>query len=1533
MKKNKKKILFISKFAISCFILCLIMLGTVFIEAKSLDSNTINDSENSLQEQYNKDINISKNENFFENDMYSDEEYIEEIEEDSEIASYSVENEGVAAVAENSVIIPNSFIKDLAGFYTKASITKLSFIYSRNLISDYVKVGDLHSVSIYYNKTNLGDVAVTLDNNGQIYATENCGGFFGTWGGTSASPPEAYLENITNIYFENFNTSNTTNMCNMFVGCNNIESLDLHTFNTSKIENFGSFFAGCNKLNDVNLTGFDFSNASEFASFFNSTAFKKIDLSSWNFSGKCRNISNFFSSCKNLTEVIFPKQMNTNLIHFGGVFRDCEKLKKIDFGGLDCSKVINFIETFKGCKSLETIDLSRLNTSSATNMNSMFHSCESLKSVDLSSFNTSNVTDMGRMFYNCKNLTSLDLSNFDTKKVTNMVYMFSHCNELKSLNLTSFNTSNVTNMDSLFYYCQNLTSLNLSSFNTGNVNSMTYLFYACSKLKSIIIDPSLFKTTKVTNMAGLFYQCHSLENLDVSGFDTSNVTNMNHMFSGCHKLTSIDVSGFDTSNVVDMCSMFSNCLLLESIDVSNFVTKNVFNIQYMFYNCKKLKEIDVTNFNTLSLEYASETFAFCDALESLNLSSFDLSNMEKDSYTLSGSETTYYNCKMIYQCNSLNELITPKRFNSNIILQTFDMYFVECNDFNEQFNVFDEYLTCMRFLRVFDVNYIKDDTMTFTTTQVDEYIYTQGLNIDNIILTKENYNFKGWYLDDKFNTKATNLTSTSFGDITLYPKFLYDVTSAIDENSKSTFEYSANDIVYSVIDKNNSNRLNDILNLEYYVNNIWTTNLPTEVGKYSIKLNKLADDVYDSVTNLTITEGLVIERKNINTCDIKEIEDQVYKGVAVKPTIYIINNNNLEELVLSISGEGDFTASYEDNLNKGEAKVKIVGINNYTGNIELIFNIVGQSLSNTEELTMYYELPYYIEANAGTLLGELDLNNNLDSYPALWEFVYTEDYSYATVLKLGSFVIDVVCKPRGEYKNIYDELKSKILVIVRSNAPSITNISINDSNTLTKTYDTKPINNIKFNYNNEDKNIDLSNIPENITIEFKLNGISVLKPVNAGIYSMKIKVASDDIYDEIITETYLTINKKQINSQMISNIEDQSYTGTQIIPIINISYTIEDETITLVQGVDYTTFGGANISNEGYVYVIGQGNYTTEQESSGYVYKTFNIIGGGNTIYHVDGENKTEAVISYAYNSNLIYNGTSQIPTFEIKDTTSSSTPITLLNGVDYDIFVVSSNTTNVQIGIAVKITFKGSYEGYEFKSYNINAYTLSESNVNNDGIVTVNDNILKENIDYTRELVNDISNHSEGILSTKYLYTGINNYNGSFYVTLSTDIETFTYFKFKDSNIKFSLVEKNLILKETEHNIGNKGQSDLYLDYTGQSLKIKAFIDLLENSTSTKTSIKVYKSSGSLISSSLHNFNTITTNTKFELLDEEGNVLDSFIIVIRGDANGDGKINSSDISYIKNASKGKYTSIVYAYAADMNKDGRINSNDFKTLI
>ena len=321
-------------------------------------------------------------------------------------------------------------------------------------------------------------------------------------------------------------------MIRYFASFSKMTSIDLSALDTSQVTNMSDMFRWCSSLTSLDVSKFDTSQVTV--------------------------MSYMFDYCESLTSLDVSNFDTSKVTNMSRMFEECSSLTSLDVRNFDTSQVTNMNSMFCECSSLTSLDVSKFDTSNVTDMSGMFFECRSLTSLDVSKFDTSNVTSIYTMFSYCSSLTSLDVSKFDTSKVTNMSRMFEKCSSLTSLDVSKFDTSKVTDMSRMFSGCSGLTSLDVSKFDTSNVTDMSSMFDDCSSLTSL--DVSKFDTSKVTDMSRMFCYCESLTSLDVSSFDTSKVTNMSTMFNACHKLTQITGSNkWVIKSGTSTAQMFTGC--------------------------------------------------------------------------------------------------------------------------------------------------------------------------------------------------------------------------------------------------------------------------------------------------------------------------------------------------------------------------------------------------------------------------------------------------------------------------------------------------------------------------------------------------------------------------------------------------------------------------------------------------------------------------------------------------------------------------------------------------------------------------------------------------------------------------------------------------------------------------------------------------------------------------------------------------------------------------------------------------------------
>lgn len=188
------------------------------------------------------------------------------------------------------------------------------------------------------------------------------------------------------------NTSNVTDMKNLFYACPNLTSLDVSSFDTGKVTNMRSMFFNCPNLETI--TG----------------------LTNWD----TRNVTNM------------------NLM-----FYLCSKLSELDLSSWNTKNVTNMGSMFNSCESLSVLNLSNFNTDNVTEISSMFCNCPNLVSLNISGFDVSKAYSIYEMFADCTSLTSLDMCDFNIGDTTVTDYMFDDCNSLISINMEGSNAKTI----------------------------------------------------------------------------------------------------------------------------------------------------------------------------------------------------------------------------------------------------------------------------------------------------------------------------------------------------------------------------------------------------------------------------------------------------------------------------------------------------------------------------------------------------------------------------------------------------------------------------------------------------------------------------------------------------------------------------------------------------------------------------------------------------------------------------------------------------------------------------------------------------------------------------------------------------------------------------------------------------------------------------------------------------------------------------------------------------------------------------------
>ena len=175
-------------------------------------------------------------------------------------------------------------------------------------------------------------------------------------------------------------------MIKYFEGFDKMTSIDLSALDTSEVTNMNDMFSVCEGLTSLDVSNFDTSQV--------------IDMSS------------MFSYCKKLTSLDVSNFDTSKVTDMSRMFDGCSSLTSLDVSNFDTSQVTDMSDMFSHCTDLTTLDVSKFDTSKVTDMGSMFSRCASLTNLNVSNFNTSKVTNMIDMFCNCPAWNTIDQTKF-----------------------------------------------------------------------------------------------------------------------------------------------------------------------------------------------------------------------------------------------------------------------------------------------------------------------------------------------------------------------------------------------------------------------------------------------------------------------------------------------------------------------------------------------------------------------------------------------------------------------------------------------------------------------------------------------------------------------------------------------------------------------------------------------------------------------------------------------------------------------------------------------------------------------------------------------------------------------------------------------------------------------------------------------------------------------------------------------------------------------------------------------------------------
>ena len=211
---------------------------------------------------------------------------------------------------------------------------------------------------------------------------------YGIYGGLGTPDWVFNNANVTKVVFDPaFVNARPTNCKEWFQGCVKLTSIEgIEYLNTSQVTDMHNMFYNCFNLQTTDFSGFD--------------------------TRKVKDMSNMFYNCGSLKSLDISNFNTSEVTDMRHMFYHCIGLKSLDLSHFNTSKVSNMISMFELCFNLSSVNLSGWDTRNVGSMNHMFERCNSLKTLDLSGFDTREKTcSMYDMFNTCNGLTTIFVSD------------------------------------------------------------------------------------------------------------------------------------------------------------------------------------------------------------------------------------------------------------------------------------------------------------------------------------------------------------------------------------------------------------------------------------------------------------------------------------------------------------------------------------------------------------------------------------------------------------------------------------------------------------------------------------------------------------------------------------------------------------------------------------------------------------------------------------------------------------------------------------------------------------------------------------------------------------------------------------------------------------------------------------------------------------------------------------------------------------------------------------------------------------------
>ena len=531
-----------------------------------------------------------------------------------------------------------------------------------------------------------------------------------------------------------------------------------------------------------------------------------------------------------------------------------------------------------------------------------------------------------------------------------------------------------------------------------------------------------------------------------------------------------------------------------------------------------------------------------------------------------------------------------------------------------------------------------------------------------------------------------------------------EVVVTITEHGDS-FEYNGKEQTVSGYDFKASNELYKETDFTFSGND---TVKGTNVGTYNMEL-KSSDFTNNNKNFSKVTFVIVDGQLTITPKSVVAGADMSVKA----PADVTYNGQPQQEKPLVKDGEKtliegtDYTLSYsKDTTNAGTVTVTVTGKGNYSGSVDVTYQILKRSVTLTSATG---SKPY-----DGTALTRPNVAVEGDGFV---------DGEVTNIRATGS----VTTVAEGDVTNTiaYDKganFKADNYIITKDEGKlSITALSAGDDLTITPR-------NVEYTYNAESHSAGAAAATAsvdgtNVSLEYRVKGspdtewrsdASVITAINAGTVTIEVRASADNYSGYKYAEQTLTINKRDV--ELTSASATKVYDGTAL----------TKDWVDMGPNRADTGFIWSDLAGDGQVHAtgsqtaVGMSNNTISYQLKEGAASNYNILSNKLGTLTVtaqsivpDPENpESYTGVTISNPSDSVYNGEEHKWTPEVKDAKGKA----LVEGTDYTVSYDTPNFTDAKT-IKVTITGIGNYTGTAIKTYKITPAPLTV-NANSDSKV-----------------------------------------------------------------------------------------------------------------------------------------------------------------------------------------------------------------------